>query len=222
MDAYCTLCRELWQQYTAALLKHVRLKNSSRPARNLDETFKREVEAAERTRNELQETIRRHERDGHGVMAAVTGGGMGKPPTDKVQTAAAATKQILELLQSAARRMERLEADTSTNSHCVLVDPQEIAVYCRAVAGDLTNAANLISATSGQWTTIITIARAASIYRPRAFLINPRFRLKRASKVDGGHRDRRPFGNHIFSGHSLSQRKFCRSIRLRPSLCTTE
>lgn len=147
MDAYCTECRTLWQQYSVALLKHLRLKNV-RPVRPLNSEFNKELEAAERRHNELQDAIRQHERDFHGMISAARGGAMATAGSKKVQVASVVTKQVIDLTQSAAGRVGRLQADIDTNTHGVLVHPQEIAACCRAIADDFTNAANLISTTT--------------------------------------------------------------------------
>jgi len=66
---------------------------------------------------------------------------------ERVLAAIAATEKIMGSIRSAARRMERLEADVMPNAEGVLTDPQEIAAYCETVAGDLTQAAKLIRGT---------------------------------------------------------------------------
>jgi ubiquinone biosynthesis protein UbiJ len=66
---------------------------------------------------------------------------------ERVLAAIAATERIMGSIRSAARRMERLEADVMTNEEGVLIDPQDIAAYCETVGDDLTQAARLIRET---------------------------------------------------------------------------
>ncbi len=63
---------------------------------------------------------------------------------ERVLAAVAATEKIVGSIRSAARRIERLEADMMPNAEGVLLDPQDIAAYCETVANDLTQAAKQI------------------------------------------------------------------------------
>jgi hypothetical protein len=60
---------------------------------------------------------------------------------EKVQAAAALTQKILADISSAARRIDRMEADAAPNAEGVLTSPQEVASYCENVAADLVRAA---------------------------------------------------------------------------------
>lgn len=61
-----------------------------------------------------------------------------------MQAAIAVTEKVMADIRSAARRMERMEADVMPNAAGVLTSPQEVASYCESVAADLTRAAALI------------------------------------------------------------------------------
>jgi hypothetical protein len=70
----CEECREVWRKYSIATAIHVQLDNKLRFAAlqndfALIETLTRETEGAEKTRNELRGSIRKHE-DSHWSLAA--------------------------------------------------------------------------------------------------------------------------------------------------------
>jgi hypothetical protein len=60
---------------------------------------------------------------------------------EKVEAAVSATQRVLADIGSAARRIERMEADVLPNAEGVLTNPQEVAAYCETIAGDLMRAA---------------------------------------------------------------------------------
>jgi hypothetical protein len=77
MYAGCEECREVWRQYSIATAIHVQLDNKLRFAAlqndlALIETLTRETEGAEKTRDELRESIREHE-GSHRSLARLNG-----------------------------------------------------------------------------------------------------------------------------------------------------
>jgi hypothetical protein len=67
---------------------------------------------------------------------------------ERVLAAVSTTDQVMASIRSAARRMERLEADVMANAEGVLMDPQDVAAYCEKVADDLEQAAQVIRGSS--------------------------------------------------------------------------
>jgi hypothetical protein len=67
MYASCKECHELWRQYSLATVTHIQLADRLRFAAlqndlDLIETLTVETEGAEKTRTELRESIRQHEK----------------------------------------------------------------------------------------------------------------------------------------------------------------
>jgi hypothetical protein len=67
MYATCQECADLWREYAHATMLHIQLDNKLRFAAlqndlDLIETLTRETEDAEKTRRELRESIRQHEK----------------------------------------------------------------------------------------------------------------------------------------------------------------
>jgi hypothetical protein len=60
---------------------------------------------------------------------------------EKVEAAATVSHRVLADIGSAARRIERMEADVLPNTEGVLTNPEEVAAYCETIASDLMRAA---------------------------------------------------------------------------------
>lgn len=58
------------------------------------------------------------------------------------------TERLMADIRSAARRIERMEADVTPNGEGVLTNPQDVAADCEIIAADLTRAAARIRETA--------------------------------------------------------------------------
>ena len=63
---------------------------------------------------------------------------------EKVQAAISVTERVLADIRSAARRIDRAEADATPNSEGVLTNPLDVATDCEKIAADLMRAATLV------------------------------------------------------------------------------
>jgi hypothetical protein len=68
--------------------------------------------------------------------------------SEKVQAAISLTEKVLADIRSAARRIDRLEADARANAEGVLTSPQDVAADCQNIAADLMRAAARIRETA--------------------------------------------------------------------------